>query len=76
VDGREVIRSYFNALFERDPKVVAIGEDIGFDRRRKPGICRLAGKIRRIRITDTGIREATIVGQGIGLAMRGLRPDR
>jgi pyruvate/2-oxoglutarate/acetoin dehydrogenase E1 component len=74
VDGREVIRSYFSALFERDPRVVAIGEDIGLIGDVNQGFAGLQEKYGELRITDTGIREATIVGQGIGLAMRGLRP--
>ncbi|MEO6281765.1 MAG: thiamine pyrophosphate-dependent enzyme [Dyadobacter sp.] len=74
VDGREVIRSYFNALFEREPRVVAIGEDIGLIGDVNQGFAGLQEKYGELRITDTGIRETTIVGQGIGLAMRGLRP--
>jgi pyruvate/2-oxoglutarate/acetoin dehydrogenase E1 component/TPP-dependent pyruvate/acetoin dehydrogenase alpha subunit len=74
VDGREVIRSYFNALFEREPRVVAIGEDIGMIGDVNQGFAGLQEKYGELRITDTGIRETTIVGQGIGLAMRGLRP--
>jgi pyruvate/2-oxoglutarate/acetoin dehydrogenase E1 component/TPP-dependent pyruvate/acetoin dehydrogenase alpha subunit len=74
VDGREVIRSYFNALFDRDPRVVALGEDIGMIGDVNQGFAGLQEKYGEIRITDTGIREATIIGQGIGMAMRGLRP--
>ena len=74
VDGREVIRSYFNALFERDPRVVALGEDVGMIGDVNQGMAGLQEKFGEIRITDTGIRETTIVGQGIGMAMRGLRP--
>ncbi|WP_026632058.1 alpha-ketoacid dehydrogenase subunit alpha/beta [Dyadobacter alkalitolerans] len=74
VDGREVIRSYFNALFERDPRVVTLGEDVGFIGDVNQGLAGLQEKFGELRITDTGIREATIVGQGIGMAMRGLRP--
>jgi pyruvate/2-oxoglutarate/acetoin dehydrogenase E1 component/TPP-dependent pyruvate/acetoin dehydrogenase alpha subunit len=74
VDGREIIRSYFNSLFEKDPKVVALGEDIGMIGDVNQGFAGLQEKYGELRITDTGIREATIVGQGVGLAMRGLRP--
>ncbi|MCE7073436.1 transketolase [Dyadobacter sp. CY327] len=74
VDGREVIRSYFNALFERDPRVVTLGEDVGFIGDVNQGLAGLQEKFGELRITDTGIRETTIVGQGIGIAMRGLRP--
>jgi pyruvate/2-oxoglutarate/acetoin dehydrogenase E1 component/TPP-dependent pyruvate/acetoin dehydrogenase alpha subunit len=74
VDGREVIRSLFNAIFERDPRIVALGEDIGMIGDVNQGFAGLQEKYGEIRITDTGIRETTIIGQGIGLSMRGLRP--
>lgn len=74
VDGREIIRSYFNALLERDPRVLALGEDVGFIGDVNQGLAGLQEKFGELRITDTGIREATIVGQGIGMAMRGLKP--
>jgi pyruvate/2-oxoglutarate/acetoin dehydrogenase E1 component/TPP-dependent pyruvate/acetoin dehydrogenase alpha subunit len=74
VDGREVIRSYFNALFEKDQRVVALGEDVGFIGDVNQGMAGLQEKFGALRITDTGIRETTIIGQGIGMAMRGLRP--
>lgn len=74
VDGREVIRSYFNALFDKDPRAVALGEDIGMIGDVNQGFAGLQEKYGEVRITDTGIRETTIIGQGIGLAMRGLRP--
>lgn len=74
VDGREIIRDYFDTLFEKDPRVVALGEDIGFIGDVNQGFAGLQEKHGEIRITDTGIRETTIIGQGIGLAMRGLRP--
>jgi pyruvate/2-oxoglutarate/acetoin dehydrogenase E1 component/TPP-dependent pyruvate/acetoin dehydrogenase alpha subunit len=74
VDGREVIRSFFDSLFEKNEKVVALGEDIGMIGDVNQGFAGLQEKYGEIRITDTGIRETTIIGQGIGLAMRGLRP--
>ncbi|MCF2445282.1 thiamine pyrophosphate-dependent enzyme [Dyadobacter sp. CY345] len=74
VDGREVIRSYFSALFARDPRVLAIGEDVGMIGDVNQGLAGLQEKFGELRITDTGIRETTIIGQGIGMAMRGLRP--
>ncbi|MBO9614513.1 MAG: transketolase [Dyadobacter sp.] len=74
VDGREVIRTYFDVLFGKDPRVVALGEDIGFIGDVNQGFAGLQEKYGEIRITDTGIRETTIIGQGIGMAMRGLRP--
>ncbi|GAB2783377.1 alpha-ketoacid dehydrogenase subunit alpha/beta [Rhabdobacter roseus] len=74
VDGREIVRSYFDALFARDPRLVALGEDVGQIGDVNQGFAGLQEKYGEIRITDTGIRETTIIGQGIGLAMRGLRP--
>lgn len=74
VDGRDVIRSYFDQLFARDPRVVALGEDVGHIGDVNQGFAELQKKYGELRVTDTGIRETTIVGQGIGLAMRGLRP--
>ncbi|MGH2377838.1 MAG: alpha-ketoacid dehydrogenase subunit alpha/beta [Candidatus Limnocylindria bacterium] len=74
VDGRTVLVRAFDALLARDPKVFVIGEDVG-----KLGDVNLVfeglqNKHGAHRLTDTGIREATILGQGIGAAMRGLRP--
>jgi len=74
VDGREVIRAYFDHLFTQDPRVVALGEDVGHIGDVNQGLAGLQEKYGEMRITDTGIRETTIIGQGIGLAMRGLRP--
>lgn len=74
VDGRTVINTYFDQLFEKDPTVFAIGEDIGKIGDVNQGFAGLQDKYGEIRITDTGIRETTIIGQGIGAAMRGLRP--
>ncbi len=74
VDGREVVQACFDAAFARDPRVVAFGEDVGKIGDVNQGFAGLQEKYGEIRISDTGIREATIVGQGIGMAMRGLRP--
>jgi pyruvate/2-oxoglutarate/acetoin dehydrogenase E1 component/TPP-dependent pyruvate/acetoin dehydrogenase alpha subunit len=74
VDGREVIRSFFDALFTKDPRVVALGEDVGMIGDVNQGLAGLQEKHGELRVTDTGIRETTIIGQGIGMAMRGLRP--
>lgn len=74
VDGREVVQACFDAAFARDPRVVAFGEDVGKIGDVNQGFAGLQEKYGEIRISDTGIREATIIGQGIGLAMRGLRP--
>jgi pyruvate/2-oxoglutarate/acetoin dehydrogenase E1 component/TPP-dependent pyruvate/acetoin dehydrogenase alpha subunit len=74
VDGREIINTYFNSLFERNPLVFALGEDVGKIGDVNQGFAGLQEKYGNLRVTDTGIRETTIVGQGIGAAMRGLRP--
>ncbi len=74
VDGREILQANFDALFTRDPRLVAFGEDVGKIGDVNQGFAGLQAKHGELRITDTGIREATIVGQGIGLALRGLRP--
>lgn len=74
VDGREVVQACFDAAFARDPRIVAFGEDVGKIGDVNQGFAGLQEKYGEIRISDTGIREATIIGQGIGLAMRGLRP--
>lgn len=74
VPGRQVLRDNWDVLFGKHPLLVAFGEDTG----RIGGVNQsyegLQKKYGEIRITDTGIREATILGQGIGLALRGMRP--
>ncbi len=74
VDGREVVRACFDELLKRDPRVFAIGEDVGKIGDVNQGFAGLQEKHGEIRVTDTGIRELTILGQGIGSALRGLRP--
>ncbi len=74
VDGYQLLQRYFDNLFSRDARVVALGEDVGHIGDVNQGFAGLQEKFGDLRITDTGIRETTIVGQGIGLAMRGLRP--
>ncbi|BAU54106.1 alpha-ketoacid dehydrogenase subunit alpha/beta [Mucilaginibacter gotjawali] len=74
IDGREVLNACFEANFDRDKTIVAFGEDVGAIGDVNQGFAGLQGKFGDLRITDTGIREATIIGQGIGLAMRGLKP--
>ena len=74
VNGFEVLNAYFDQLFANNPKVVAFGEDLGFIGDVNQGFSGLQAKHGEYRIFDTGIRELTIMGQGIGLAMRGLRP--
>jgi pyruvate/2-oxoglutarate/acetoin dehydrogenase E1 component/TPP-dependent pyruvate/acetoin dehydrogenase alpha subunit len=72
--GRVILRDNFDHLFRKYPELVAFGEDVGKIGGVNQTYEGLQEKYGEWRITDTGIREATIVGQGIGLAMRGLRP--
>ncbi|WP_164851325.1 alpha-ketoacid dehydrogenase subunit alpha/beta [Larkinella soli] len=74
IDGYQLMQRYFDSLFARDPRVVALGEDVGQIGDVNQGFAGLQEKYGELRITDTGIRETTIIGQGIGLAMRGLKP--
>ncbi len=74
VDGREVLQACFTAALMRDPLVLAFGEDVGRIGDVNQGFAGLQEKFGELRVTDTGIRECTIVGQGIGAALRGLRP--
>ena len=74
VDGREVLQACFDANFQRDPSIFAIGEDVGRIGDVNQAFAGLQEKFGELRVTDTGIRECTIVGQGIGAALRGLRP--
>jgi pyruvate/2-oxoglutarate/acetoin dehydrogenase E1 component/TPP-dependent pyruvate/acetoin dehydrogenase alpha subunit len=74
INGYEVLNKYFDELFTNNPKVVAFGEDLGFIGDVNQGFAGLQAKHGANRIFDTGIRELTIMGQGIGLALRGLRP--
>jgi len=74
VNGYEVLNKYFDQLFANNNKVVAFGEDLGHIGDVNQGFSGLQEKHGNQRIFDTGIRELTIMGQGIGLALRGLRP--
>lgn len=74
VDGREVLQACFREALKRDPRVLAFGEDVGKIGDVNQGFAGLQEKFGELRVTDTGIRECTIVGQGIGAALRGLRP--
>ena len=74
VDGRVVIRDNFDAIFGKYPEALIFGEDTGNIGDVNQGLEGLQEKYGELRVADTGIREATIVGQGIGMAMRGLRP--
>jgi pyruvate/2-oxoglutarate/acetoin dehydrogenase E1 component len=74
VDARLILRDNFNAIFSKYPEALIFGEDSGAIGDVNQGLEGLQEKFGELRIADTGIREATIVGQGIGMAMRGLRP--
>ena len=74
VDGRIVLRDNFDALLNKYPELIIFGEDSGKIGDVNQGLEGLQKKYGESRVSDTGIREATIIGQGIGLAMRGLRP--
>jgi 2-oxoisovalerate dehydrogenase E1 component len=74
VHGFEVLNAFFDAAFARDPRVIVFGEDVGQLGDVNQGLRGLQEKYGKLRVSDTGIRENTIVGQAIGLALRGLRP--
>ena len=72
--GFEVLNACFDAAFRRDPRVIAFGEDLGKLGDVNQGFRGMQEKYGELRVADTGIRECTIIGQAIGLALRGLRP--
>ena len=72
--GFEVVNAAFDAALAREPKLIAFGEDVGKLGDVNQGFKGMQEKYGELRVTDTGIRETTIMGQAIGLAMRGLRP--
>jgi len=74
VDGYQVVRACFEANMERDPRIFAFGEDVGKIGDVNQGFSGLQEKFGELRVTDKGIREWSIIGEGIGAAMRGLRP--
>lgn len=74
VNGYEILNKYFDLLFASNPKVLAFGEDVGRIGDVNQGFSGLQEKHGSHRIFDTGIRELTIIGQGLGMALRGLRP--
>ena len=74
VDGRIIIRDNFHHIFEAIPEAMIFGEDVGKIGGVNQGCEGLQEKFGELRVSDTGIREATIIGQGIGLSLRGLRP--
>jgi pyruvate/2-oxoglutarate/acetoin dehydrogenase E1 component/TPP-dependent pyruvate/acetoin dehydrogenase alpha subunit len=74
LNGYEILNRYFDELFAANPKVIAFGEDLGFIGDVNQGFAGLQAKYGIGRIFDTGIREQSIMGQGTGMAIRGLRP--
>lgn len=74
VDGRIILRDNFDKLLQKYPEIMVFGEDSGAIGDVNQGLEGLQKKYGKIRVSDTGIRETTIVGQGIGMALRGLRP--
>jgi pyruvate/2-oxoglutarate/acetoin dehydrogenase E1 component/TPP-dependent pyruvate/acetoin dehydrogenase alpha subunit len=74
LNGYEILNKFFDYIFAHNPAVFAFGEDLGKIGDVNQGFAGLQEKYGEQRIFDTGIREATIIGQGIGMAMRGLRP--
>lgn len=74
VDGREILQAFFDYTLERDPRFFAFGEDVGKIGDVNQAFSGLQAKYGENRVSDTGIRECTIIGQGIGTALRGLRP--
>ncbi|MFM2189787.1 MAG: hypothetical protein RL491_173, partial [Bacteroidota bacterium] len=74
VDAREVLQANLDKLLEKHPEMLSFGEDVGHIGGVNQTWAGLQEKYGKLRVMDTGIREATIIGQGIGLALRGLRP--
>ena len=74
VDGREILQACFDSILERDPRFFAFGEDVGKIGDVNQAFSGLQAKHGELRVTDTSIRECTIIGQGLGAALRGLRP--
>lgn len=74
VDGREILQSYFDITLEKNPRFFTFGEDVGKIGDVNQAFAGLQAKHGELRVSDTGIRECTIIGQGIGTALRGLRP--
>ncbi len=74
VNGFQILNQFFDSMFARDPRIIAFGEDVGFLGGVNQTMAGMQAKYGKLRVSDTGIREMTIIGQAIGLALRGLRP--
>ena len=74
INGSEILNKCFDAALGRDPRVIAFGQDVGKLGDVNQGFKGLQEKYGKLRVSDTGIRECTIIGQAIGMALRGLRP--
>ncbi|MBF4493054.1 transketolase [Flavobacterium sp. MR2016-29] len=74
IDGRMLLRDNFDAIFTKYPETLIFGEDVGNIGDVNQGLEGMQEKYGELRVADVGIREATIIGQGIGMALRGLRP--
>jgi 2-oxoisovalerate dehydrogenase E1 component len=74
MNGREILRDNYDILFQNEPRLIVFGEDTGKIGGVNQTLEGLQTKYGELRVTDTGIRETTIIGQGIGMALRGLRP--
>ena len=74
LNGYEILNRYFDGMFARDPRIITFGEDVGFLGGVNQTMAGMQAKYGALRVADTGIREATILGQAIGAALRGLRP--
>lgn len=74
INGFEILNRYFDIAFGREPRLLTMGEDTGYLGGVNQSMAGMQAKYGALRVADTGIREATIIGQAIGLALRGLRP--
>lgn len=74
LSGYEILNKYYDGILAEDPRIIVFGEDVGHIGGVNQTLAGMQAKYGKLRVTDTGIRECTIMGQAIGMAMRGLRP--